>query len=391
MPIFNSVYWWWGWTPTPSYRTFTISWTETSNPAQFNPVYSDDATWLTAGSTDFDDFFGYSGVRLSTAGVETAVQPQSAGVLDITQLWTLTSGDNVMIKFPVRWIKMSKSWSTVTLSITDGVGREDEWYQYYAFQDTWNIVDNANTTVATKPFYLGAYLSYNDSNTLKSWSGKTPSANLTHWNAITYASNNWTWYTIMWFYQRMYLTALYMMKYWNPDSQTVVWKWYVGWSAAATTWWSNGQTSATYWTTSTTTHCKLFWIEDAWGNLYQWIWWCFTDGSKNLWTALHSFTANVSTSESQYKNTGIVSWWADRCMSSTSWDNKWMFIATGDVSNSSMNTYYCDVSYSAANRLTRCWWAWDYWNWAGIFQNTYFAYTSSNSVSNNQWARIMYL
>jgi hypothetical protein len=42
---------------TPPLRTFTVSRTETSSPSSFNPVYSDDAAGLTAGSTDFDDFF----------------------------------------------------------------------------------------------------------------------------------------------------------------------------------------------------------------------------------------------------------------------------------------------------------------------------------------------
>lgn len=389
MPIINLVYE----APEPTYRTFTVSWTETSNPAQFNPVYSDDATWLTAGSTDFDDFFGYSGVRLSTAGVETAVQPQNAWVLDITQLGTLTSGDNVMIKFPVRWIKMSKSWSTVTLSITDWIGRESEWYQYYAFQNTWNIVDNASTTVATKPFYMWAYLAYNyNNNTLKSWGGRTPSGSLTHWNAITYAKNNWTWYTISGFYQTMYIIALYMMKYWNWDSQWQIWMGYVssGNSWPATTWWTNSQTNATYWTSSQTTQMKMFGIEDWRWNMLWWTWWVFTDGSRNLWTALHDYTANISTSESQYKNTWVqVTAW-DNELTAISWTNNWLFASIASTSNANRNTYYCDNVYAAGNRLSRTGWAWNYTKMTWVFNNTYFASTASTN-STNQWARIMYL
>lgn len=378
------------------WRTFTITWTETSNPAQFNPVYSDDAAWLTAWSTAFDDFFGYSAVRLNTSWQETASITQSwsgwAGKLDITQLWTLTSGDNVMIKFPVRWIKMSKSWSTVTLSITDVVGRESEWYQYFAFQNTWNIIDNASTTVATKPFYMWAYLAYNDSNTLKSWSWKTPSASFTQWNAITYAQNNWTWYTISGFYQTMYITALYMMKYGNWDSQNVIGMWYVKQSNnwPTTTWGTNSQTNATYGTSSQTTQMKMFGIEDYRWNMVRWTWWVFTDGSRNLWTALHDYTANLSTSESQYKNTWVKVTASDNELTAISWTNNWLFASVTSTTNTNRNTYYCDNVYAAGNRLSRTGWAWDYNIVTWVFANTYYAYTSS-STSANQWARIMYL
>ena len=125
----------------PLWDTITVSWTETSDTSQFNPVWSDWAAWVTAWDTRFDQRFGYSGVRLSTAWVETAdiTQEESwwAWNLDITRLWTLTSGNNVMIKFPVRWIKMSKSWSTVTLSMTKALNKT--WYQYYAFNRNWTI------------------------------------------------------------------------------------------------------------------------------------------------------------------------------------------------------------------------------------------------------------
>lgn len=372
-------------------RTFTITWTEASNPA-FSVTYSDDAAWLTAWSTAFDDFFGYSGVRLSTAWVETATVAQSWWVLDITQLWTLTSGDNVMIKFPVRWIKMSKSWSDITLSITDGIGRESEWYQYYAFQNTWDIVANASTTVATKPFYMWAYLAYNDSNTLKSWSGKTPSASFTHWNAITYAQNNWTWYTISGFYQTMYIIALYMMKYWNGNGQSTIGMWYVSLSNTwpATTWWTNSQTNATYWTSSQTTQMKLFGIEDWRWNMVRWTWWVFTDSSRNVWTALHNYTANISTSESQYKNTWVqvINW--EYNLKWISWTNNWLFACTVWDSNSDYNTYYCANVYATTNRLSRAWAGWNYNKLPSAFSATYFASTSSSSW-NNQWARIMYI
>ena len=320
----------------PKQRTFTISRTEESDMSSWW-TYSDDAAWLTAGSTAFDEFFWYSGVRLSTAWVETAEITQTASgwawKLNITSLWTLTSGDNVMIKFPVRWIKMTKSWSTVTLSITDWLDRESEWYQYYA-HCTWTL---SSPWTPKDAFYLWAYeWSYYDAR-LKSWSWQSPRTNSTQSVFCTLAKNNGSWYNIIGFYQRQYINALYMMKYGNPNSQSVVWQWYVTWNSRPNTWWTNSQTNATYWTSSSTQQIKLFWLEDWWGNISEWVWWMYTDGSYQLCTMLTG-------------RSWAVSWWTwtwtnitgSNELSSIAGNNKAMFAPTWVVSNSSYNTYYCD-------------------------------------------------
>jgi len=380
---------------TPPYKTFTISWTEQSNMSSWW-TYSDDATWLTAWDTAFDEFFGYSWVRLSSAWVETAEITQENswwyGKLDITQLGDIANWDNVMIKFPVRWIKMSKSWSVVTLSITDATGRESEWFQYYAFQNTGDIEANASTTVATKPLYLWTYLSRYNWNTsqLKSLSWKTPTWNYTMWSAITNAWYNWTWWTITWWYQRCLINAYYMMKYGNPNSQSVVWGWYVWMSSQQTTWLTNSQTNATYWTNYYDIQVKLFWLEDWWGNLFQWIGWMFVDSSKNMYTALHDFTANIDTSESQYKIAGALTttsgWY---CMSKILWTNKWMFWFNWTVNNWSYNTYYCDNVDIGASSLGAGGGDWNDGSTAGAFHTTVGYRTSAA----NQYigSRIMYL
>jgi len=376
-------------------RTFTVTFTETSDPTQFNPIYSDDAAWLTPWSTEFDKFFWYSAVRLNTSWVETneITQEDSGwyGKLDITQLWTLTSGDNVMIKFPVRWIKMSKSWSTVTLSITDAIWKESDWYQYYAFQKTWDIEANASATVATSPLYLWTYLSYTDGSTLKSWSGKRPQWNYTMWNAITYAWNNGTWYTITGFYQRELINAYYMMKYGNPDCQSVIGRWFVDWNSAATaTWWTNSQTNATYGKSTWKYSVKLFGLEDWRGNQRQRVGWMFTDASKNMWTALHDFTASISTSESQYKNAWAISHsWSYYDISSILWSNKWMFAPTATVNNSNYDTYWCDYGYVEASRLAYAGGHWTDSSNAGAFDLS--VELSASTTYASVGARLMFL
>ena len=351
------------WAPTKKYKTFTMTYMEASSPTGFAPSYSDDASGLIAWSTAFDEFYNYSAVRLNSAGAVTAEVAQSTPwQLNLSSLWTLTSGDNVMIKFPRLGIKMSKSGSTVTLSITDNPDAEADWFQYYA-HSRWTL----SSPIKKDALYLWAFKAYNSSNVLKSWSWQSPVVSITQQNCINYARANdgntgSAGYDIIWFYQREFINALYMMKYWNPDCQSVIWRWYTGWSAKVNTGWTVSQTSATYGTTSATQQVKLFWLEDWWGNIHEWIGWICTDGSKNLWTALSWFVWDITTS-SPYENTWTTiqtTSWND--LSSIVWSNKWLFAPTATVSNSNYDTYYCDYALVYASCLAvaggywRCRW-----------------------------------
>lgn len=323
----------------------TVVRNQVSDPSQFFVSYGDDAVGLTQWDTEFDNFFWYSAVKLNSSWVETAEVKQRNWVLDITQLGTLTSGDNVMIKFPVRWIKMSRSWTQVTLSITKELGKS--WYRYYPFQKTWDISTNTENT-PTYPVYLWAYVWYNDSGTLKSLSWQTPASSQTMSTVLTRAAANGTWWTIMWWYQRCLIVAYYMMKYCNPNSANVIWKWYVAqinWSyVRTTTWWTNNIQNATYWTSSDQQQMKLFWLEDFYWNSNCWLWWIFlknTSWYPDVYTALHDFTWDWQPGAS-YKSIGTLAKdTANKCLSSIYAGNKRDFLRAGVVSNTSYNTYYC--------------------------------------------------
>ena len=364
-------------------RTFTISWTEQSNMSS-GWTYSDDAAWLTAGSGDFDDFFWYSAVLLNTSGVETAEMAQSWWVFTgaMSTLWNITSWDNVMIKFPVRWIKMSKSWSVVTLSITDWLDRESEWYQYYA-HCTWTL-DSPWTPKSA--FYLWAYKSYNNSNVLKSWSGETPTWSMTQSNSCTYSKANGSWYNIMGFYQRMYISALYIMKYGNPDCQSAIWKWYTlgrASSPIATTWWTNSQTNATYWTSDGTAQIKLFWLEDRWWDMDEWLWGTYTNSSNVLYTWLTGWNWSTSWLTSTWIT---ISSSSSNFLSSIAGDNKGMFAPMWAVSSMS---YYWDLVSVWASYVATVSGQKNTWDNAWVF---YLRYTNSATATNaNIWSRLMYL
>ena len=147
----------------------------------------------------------------------------------------------------------------------------------------------------------------------------------------------------------MYVNALYMMKYWNPDCQSVIWRWYTGWSAKRSTGWTNSQTNATYGTTSTTVQAKLFWLEDWWGNVHEWIWWVYTDWNKNLCVQLSWYSGAVSGWENTWST--IQTTWSGYDLSSIAWNNKVLFWPSATVNNSSYNTYYCDGVYVYASCL----------------------------------------
>lgn len=359
-------------------RTFTITRTEQSNMSSWW-AYSDDATWLTAGDGAFDDFFWYSAVLLNTSWTETAEMKQSWWVFPwaMSTLGNITSGDNVMIKFPVRWIKMTKSWSKVTLSITEELNKD--WYQYYAFQQ-WQT----NNITATKDkFYMWAYMWYLYSNKLLSWSWAQPTMSYTQANYITYAENNGTWYTIEWFYQREYIAALYMMKYGNPNYRATVWYWYAymaSYAQTVTTWWTNSQTNATYGNTSqTNVQAKLFGLEDRWGSRWEFIWWAYLWASKVLYTQLSGYSWAISW--------GVTTWATlvgdgnNPFISAIAWTNKAMFAPTSVVSSRSY--YICETLTNTANRIL-CWW--DYSR--GLIG---FYVWQTTDTNNNAWARLMYL
>ena len=375
--------------PTIDANTITVTWTETSNPASFNPVYSDGATWWTAGSTNFDDFFGYSAARIDTNWTEIATYTQTqswwAGKLDMLQVtamapWT----QNIMIKFPVMWIKMTKSGSNVTLSITKTTWRESDWYQYYA-HCTWTI---SNPWTPKNALYLWAYPARLSGSVLKSNSGATPVTNQTQQELCTEAKNNGTWYNIIWFYQRMFVNALYMMKYWNPNWKSVIWNWVMTWNIL-NTWWLTSQKDATYWTTGTTTQMKLFWLEDWRWNVGEYIWWVYTDWSKKLYTMISWWDWTLTGWEWTWLTVWNTTW---NNISSIAGNNIAMFAPIATVANGNYNTYYS--SYTIAQQR---WinlapsWGWYIWQSNKCWPFWLDFYNADNMTNQYIWSRLMYL
>lgn len=360
-------------------RTFTISWEEKSDMSSWW-TYSDDAAWLTAGDGAFDDFFWYSAVLLDNNWNETAEMTQSWWVFTwaMTTLGNITSWDNVMIKFPVRWIKMTKSGSVVTLSITEDPNGEG--YQYYAFNSNWTQKDT---------LYLWAYKWTNSWWYLRSWSWTSSIWSIPLDTATKAANYYQTWYHEETWYARQYINALYMMKYWNPNSQSVVWNWYVSWSSIQATGATNSITNATWATnTSTTWRIKLFWLEDWWGNVYEWLDWAYYSSSTNLQTsstqAFNSYSSTAANNKISTfdKNITVASWW----ISSIAWTNDWLF--AWNTASWNASTYYCDNFdvYSGCRLLAGG--RWNEWYSAGAFRMWW---NGADSTVSSMGTRLMYL
>lgn len=342
----------------PQYKTYTIVRNETSTPWSFFSSYQDDAAGMAQWSSAWDTIFGYSAVLLGEDGEEKAeVKQSSAWVLNLSNLWTLTGVNNVMIKFPRMWVKMAKSWSTVTLSITNDPDKSG--YTYYAFNRDWTPVNQ---------FYLWAFKWTTSSSKLRSWATNTTptvSRSITDFRTDCTAYNNH--YTLITLPIRNYVNALYMMKYWNPDSQTVIWQGYTWWSSAQALWTTVSWISwnaATGWTnTSSTWRIRLFWLEDWRWNIYEWVDWIY-------WNYVNM--TNNPTKLAQLWNT---SYWWETLWSATSiawnitsivWNDKGMFFPSA-CSWSTYTIYYCDHGIVYASNVANAGGRWGSASSAGAF------------------------
>ena len=374
--------------PEPTYKTFTVRRQEAQTPSNFFLSYSDDAANLSQGDAAFDELFAYRPVLLDSNGNVTAeLNPNNFAKTIDWEDAPISQWDNVMIEFPIRWIKMSKENDIVTLSITDNPDAEADWFQYYA-HSRWTF-DNP---IKKDKFYLWAYKARNSTTTwtLVSWSWQSPTANMNLTTALNQARaidwNDWSnWYDINGFYQRMYIIALYFMKYCNPDIQSVIWLWVTWASQSLNTWWAN--TVWMCWSTDATSNVgrvKLFWLEDLRWNAHERVGWYKTSSDYKAMTALSNFNATWDWYTTQ--PAWLVTTRQNYNINSVAWDNTSMFMPTSNSNNVNYTTYYCNNSQVLPDRYTYWWWGYNQWAAAGITRIYAWAQASWTA-----WTRIMYL
>ena len=183
-----------------------------------------------------------------------------------------SSGD-VMIEFKKTWYKYSVSGSILKFEVSD-YDRSADGFVTAAFLSE----DGKASTV--DHFYYGAYEGYVLSNKLRSLSGKTATANISYDTSIADAANLGSKYTIETFFKRMYILGLLKLVTRSRDSQVTIGPGRVNGNNSPINTGTMNTAGLFYGRPGTYTEgCKVFGIENFWGNYYNWMAGLVTMGS----------------------------------------------------------------------------------------------------------------
>ena len=296
-------------------------------------TYDDDAIGMTKGSSDWDDIFGYKPCIMKDGVVQGYLNPNDFTKYENGTDAPITDTDyDVMIEFPRRGLDISTEGDVITVSLT--MEQNDSDFQYNAFRRGSTQKDY---------FYLGAYVATGSSSKLGSNSGLTPLLNTTIADFITYAHNRGTGYEIMGFYQWTYIQTLYVLKYGNLNSQVAVGRGYTNGSTTQTTGYCNAKGMCYGNTSSFTDRVKLFGLEDAWGNVSQWISGLYCNSNRNLLTTTDNFGVSTSSSKWEFNVSSGVSSDGSGWMTKAQGTNNGGFVYK--VGDGSTTTFFSDYVY----------------------------------------------
>ena len=243
------------------YKIMTVVIDESNPDPATCCTYKDNAAGMASGknATEWAEFFGYRPCLFKDGKVVGYLNPNNYNQFENGDPADITSGaaGDVMVEFPRRGVRISKSGDLITVSMTDNP--DDPKFTYYAHSRGDSRRDY---------FYLGAYLGYIDDIKLRSLSAQLPTSEVSLDSFNAYANNDGSGYDVMHFYQWTYLQVMYLLQFKNLDSQSSVGMGYVKADSVSKTGNTN-EKGMIYGTNSQTDHVKLFGIEDVWGNLYQ--------------------------------------------------------------------------------------------------------------------------
>lgn len=356
-------------------------WTVKINESNSNPLtcctYADDAVGMTKGSSDWDKLFGYKPCIMKDGVVVGYLNPDDFSKYEDGTTAPITSNTyDVMIEFPRRGLSISTSGDIITVSLTNAT--DDENFNYLAHKRGSTQKDY---------FYLGAYDATGSSSKLGSNSGLAPLVRVSLTNFITYAHNRGTGYEIMGFYQWTYIQALYILKYGNLNSQAALGKGYTSGSAAQTTGYCNAKGMCYGNTSSGTDRVKLFGLEDAWGNVWQWISGLYCDSSYNLLTTTDNFGTSTTASSWEYSVSSGVSSNTSGYATKLQGTNNGGFVLKAD--GGSTTTYWCDYARLFSGRFPFVGGGWNDGDSAGVFSCSVY-WNASDSYS-KLGSRLMFL
>lgn len=308
--------------PEAKFKTMTA----VIDQANSNPLtcvtYEDDARLMEKGSKAWDEFFGAKLVLFKDG--------KEVRDLKDSELSSLTEADgDVMVKFKRMGLRINTVGDKVYVSMTDNPNSPD--FKYYA---------HTRGDAVRDAFYLGAYLGYEKDGKLRSIKGFRPTGNKTIGAFRTIAQANGSGYEQMGYYQWMYLQCMYILKYGNLDSQTALGKGLTGGSYDESNCKNTGGTNgkgADFGSTDSMLQMRFQFIEDMWGNKYQWVDGFGTKGG-SLWIGNDKFNDDKNGYE-KYSFGVNGGGYLKKAAGNTE-----QGFAAASLGGSS-STYYCDYGY----------------------------------------------
>lgn len=279
---------------------------ETNSNPETACTYLEDAQSMTKGSTDWDNLPIFNDIKpcvFKDGAVNYYLQKNNFNLKEDGTPSTLTGEDgDVMIEFCKFGYKITREDNYLYVDLTNDENAEG--YCYDAFSRL--------TKGDLDKFYQGAYKGYIDDNGyLRSIAGVLPTANKNigefrtaaqRRNTVDGAANTYH-YQQATYAHLVALQCLYLMKYGNRNGQVALGRGIVsasntyvtGYNAenldAVTDSLSTAATGMDYGTTAnSTTHMKLFGIEDFWGCIWEWVDGFTTDANRNIITSWNSFS-----------------------------------------------------------------------------------------------------
>lgn len=183
-----------------------------------------------------------------------------------------SQGTDVMTYFPTWWLSMANDGTTIRVAFSNN--QIDDTFQDYAGSVGANRVGH---------FRFGNFLSTNSSSKAYSFGGGAPTGSVSLNNWVAYSQARGTGYDEFNWYHWTYLGALFVLLYGSTNCQAALGQGYVGGSSV------QSNTALTYdndygmaGSTNTKERMSFFWINDLWGNMYQWCGGASTNSSYKL-------------------------------------------------------------------------------------------------------------
>lgn len=366
--------------PTPGglTGTYTVNLNLNDSDPTTWATYADDAVGMEAGSADWDLFFGHYPCIVANGAEGDKLDPNDyTKTVGGSAAPITTLGDDVMVCYPRRGLKLELSGNILSVSMTTEEGKSGYSYMAHSYKG-----------VAKDRFYLAVYKGHVDGNKLYSVSGRVPTTSVTIGNFRSYAQARGTGYEQSAFYQLTFRQAMYVLKYKGQNAQIAVGRGFV--DGNSDIYGNTGYTNdkGMDWGESTGKFpMKLFGLEDFYGNILEFIDGIYSGSNRQLLAA-----------DGNYNDTGSGYITVSSATASSNWSGYLRYpVGTNaggfaplvtNTNRSDENTYFCDSASVNAARLGAFGGGW--WNTgaAGVFRLV--VSQTVTDANTNTGARLMF-